>query len=56
MKSLAPNIRPHVVIEYKTLKKGEDIEQVKQQALVQIKEKRYTTNLSGNVLLEGNRS
>ena len=53
MKSLSPEIRSHVVIEYKTVKKGEDIEQVKQQALTQIKEKRYTTNLMGNILLVG---
>lgn len=50
MKSLQPDLRPHIIIEFKY---GENIENFKQEALDQILETRYYAKLSGNVLCVG---
>ena len=42
--------RPHIVLEFK---QGEDIGQLKHQALKQILEKKYYAGLEGKVLLVG---
>jgi hypothetical protein len=50
MESLFPSERPHIVIEFK---QGEDIEKLKQDALIQITDKKYYTGLKGEVLCIG---
>ena len=50
MESLLPEIRPHIVIEFKH---GENLEELKHEALKQIKEKRYYGKLHGKVLCIG---
>ncbi|MCL2866075.1 MAG: ATP-binding protein [Lachnospiraceae bacterium] len=42
--------RPHIILEFK---QGEDVEKLKQEALCQIKEKKYYAGLSGRVLCVG---
>ena len=50
MISLQPNLRPHIIIEFK---RGEDVEKLRQEALDQIFEKKYYIKLSGRVLCVG---
>ena len=50
MKSLQPDLRPHIIIEFKM---GEDLDKLKQNGLDQIFEKRYYRKLRGNVLCVG---
>jgi len=48
--SLQPNLRPHVIIEFKM---GDDVDKLKQTGLEQIFEKRYYKQLKGRVLCVG---
>jgi len=50
LESLQPNIRPHIIFEFK---QGEDVKQLAQKALDQILEKKYYTSLKGEVLCVG---
>jgi hypothetical protein len=50
MESRFSTERPHIVIEFK---QGEDIEKLKQDALMQITDKKYYTGLKGEVLCIG---
>jgi len=50
MKSLQPDLRPHIVVE---LKEGENVEKLKQVALDQIFAKKYYVKLEGRVLCIG---
>ena len=50
MKSLQPDLRPHIIIEFKY---GENLEKLKQEALDQIFDTRYYAKLSGKVLCVG---
>ena len=50
MKSLQPNLRPHIIVEFKY---GENLEKLKQEALDQIFENRYYAKLNGKVLCVG---
>ena len=50
MKSLQPDLRPHIIVEFKY---GENLQKLRQEALDQILEKRYYAKLSGKVLCVG---
>ena len=50
LKSLQPDLRPHVIIEFE---QGSDVDKLKQKGLDQIFEKRYYKQLKGNVLCVG---
>jgi len=50
MKSLQPELRPHIIVE---LKEGSNVEKLKQEALDQIFEKKYYVKLRGCVLCVG---
>jgi len=50
MRSLQPDLRPHIVFEFK---QGEAVAELKQEALDQIFEKKYYVELHGNVLCVG---
>ena len=50
MKSLQPELRPHLIFEFK---QGENVEKLKQQALEQIFESKYYVKLTGTVLCVG---
>ena len=50
LESLQPNIRPHIIFEFKH---GEDVKQLAQKALDQILDKKYYSPLKGNVLCVG---
>ena len=50
MESLQPNLRPHIVIEFK---QGDNLEMLKHEALDQIFEKKYYAQLVGHVLCIG---
>lgn len=53
MKSKYPDLRPHVIIELKTLKEGEKIEIKADKALKQIEDKRYDAKLIGDIIHVG---
>jgi len=50
LKSLQPEVRPHIIIEFK---QGENLEKLKSEALEQIFDKNYFAKLSGEVLCVG---
>ena len=50
LESLQPELRPHVIFE---LKRGENVEKLKKEALEQIFEKKYYSKLKGNILCVG---
>ena len=50
LESLQPDLRPHIIFEFKS---GENVEKLKEEALNQIMSKKYYTALTGNVLCVG---
>ena len=50
LKSLQPDLRPHIIIEFE---QGDDVKKLKQKGLDQISEKKYYKPLKGNVLCVG---
>ena len=50
LESLLPEVRPHIIFEFKS---GENIEKLKQEALEQILSKKYYASLNGKVLCVG---
>ena len=53
MESKYPDLRPHLIIELKTLKEGEQIDKKAKKAMNQIAKKRYDAKLEGNILHVG---
>ena len=50
MRSLQPDLRPHIIVEFK---QGEDLNKLKQEALDQIFDKKYYIEFTGDVLCIG---
>ena len=53
MKSKYPDLRPHLMIELKTLAEGETLDTKTEKALNQIAKKRYDAKLVGDILHVG---
>ena len=53
MKSKYPDLRPHIIIELKTLKEGEKFSTKTDKALQQINDKRYDAKLIGDIIHVG---